>query len=139
VAAVYQRVPAFLTPTSTQQTTNRFDCRRAGGGLTATRDGGGGGSTAAEEEEEEGEGAGGYDVLARASVSQNGCLMSRRGCSLPANASSVDPHRASITSRFGQVSLWDGSALAVHCSAQPPRAMHAPTARGPSLVGEVGE
>jgi hypothetical protein len=36
-------------------------------------------------------------------VSQNGCLMSRRGCSLPANASGVDPHRASITSRFGQV------------------------------------
>jgi hypothetical protein len=29
--------------------------------------------------------------------------MSRRGCSLPANASGVDPHRASITSRFGQV------------------------------------
>jgi hypothetical protein len=31
--------------------------------------------------------------------------MSRRGCSLPANASGVDPHRASITSRFGQVEL----------------------------------
>jgi hypothetical protein len=31
--------------------------------------------------------------------------MSRRGCSLPANASSVDAHRASITSRFGQVDL----------------------------------
>jgi hypothetical protein len=29
--------------------------------------------------------------------------MSRRGCSLPANASGFDPHRASITSRFGQV------------------------------------
>ena len=29
--------------------------------------------------------------------------MSRRGCSLPANASSFDPHRASISSRFGQV------------------------------------
>jgi hypothetical protein len=28
--------------------------------------------------------------------------MSRRGCSLPANASGFDPHRASITSRFGQ-------------------------------------
>jgi hypothetical protein len=31
--------------------------------------------------------------------------MSRRGCSLPANASGFDPHRASITSRFGQVTL----------------------------------
>jgi hypothetical protein len=30
--------------------------------------------------------------------------MSRRGCSLPANASGVDPHRASISSRFGQAS-----------------------------------
>jgi hypothetical protein len=29
--------------------------------------------------------------------------MSRRGCSLPANVSGFDPHRASITSRFGQV------------------------------------
>jgi hypothetical protein len=29
--------------------------------------------------------------------------MSRLGCSLPANASGVDPHRASITSRLGQV------------------------------------
>jgi hypothetical protein len=29
--------------------------------------------------------------------------MSRRGCSLPANASGADPHRASISSRFGQV------------------------------------
>eukprot|EP01047_Picozoa_sp_COSAG01_P049927 COSAG01_NODE_4995_length_4559_cov_6.424439_2_plen_108_part_00 len=29
-------------------------------------------------------------------------LMTRRGCSLPANASGFDPHRASITSRFGQ-------------------------------------
>jgi hypothetical protein len=29
--------------------------------------------------------------------------MSRRGCSLPANASGFDPHRASISSRFGQV------------------------------------
>jgi Ca2+-binding EF-hand superfamily protein len=29
--------------------------------------------------------------------------MSRRGCSLPANASGIDPHCASITSRFGQV------------------------------------
>jgi|EP01049_Picozoa_sp_SAG25_P008393 hypothetical protein len=28
--------------------------------------------------------------------------MSRRGCSLPANASGFDPHRASISSRFGQ-------------------------------------
>jgi hypothetical protein len=32
-------------------------------------------------------------------------LLSRRGCSLPANASGVAPHRASITSRFGQVSI----------------------------------
>jgi hypothetical protein len=31
-------------------------------------------------------------------------LMSRRGCSLPANASGFDPHRASVSSRFGQVS-----------------------------------
>jgi hypothetical protein len=31
--------------------------------------------------------------------------MTRRGCSLPANASGFDPHRASITSRFGQVVL----------------------------------
>jgi hypothetical protein len=30
-------------------------------------------------------------------------LMSRRGCSLPANASGVDPHRASMSSRVGQV------------------------------------
>eukprot|EP01047_Picozoa_sp_COSAG01_P021537 COSAG01_NODE_1252_length_11052_cov_503.195380_7_plen_114_part_00 len=29
--------------------------------------------------------------------------MSRRGCSLPANASGFDPHRALISSRFGQV------------------------------------
>eukprot|EP01047_Picozoa_sp_COSAG01_P032578 COSAG01_NODE_2361_length_7832_cov_12.919447_3_plen_88_part_00 len=29
--------------------------------------------------------------------------MSRRGCSLPANASGFEPHRASISSRFGQV------------------------------------
>jgi hypothetical protein len=29
--------------------------------------------------------------------------MSRRGCSLSANASGFDPHRASVTSRFGQV------------------------------------
>eukprot|EP01047_Picozoa_sp_COSAG01_P010331 COSAG01_NODE_434_length_17079_cov_11.829270_24_plen_180_part_00 len=29
--------------------------------------------------------------------------MSRRGCSLPANASGFDRHRASITGRFGQV------------------------------------
>jgi hypothetical protein len=29
--------------------------------------------------------------------------MSRRGCGLPANASGVDPHRASISRRFGQV------------------------------------
>eukprot|EP01047_Picozoa_sp_COSAG01_P009306 COSAG01_NODE_380_length_17862_cov_20.427212_18_plen_170_part_00 len=34
---------------------------------------------------------------------KNGYLMSRRGCSLPAIASGFDPHRASITSRFGQV------------------------------------
>jgi hypothetical protein len=27
----------------------------------------------------------------------------RRGCSLPANASGLEPHRASISSRFGQV------------------------------------
>jgi hypothetical protein len=33
-------------------------------------------------------------------VSQNGCLMSRRGRSLPANASGLDTHRDSITSRF---------------------------------------
>jgi hypothetical protein len=30
-------------------------------------------------------------------------MMSRRGRSSPANASGLDPHRASITSRFGQV------------------------------------
>jgi hypothetical protein len=29
--------------------------------------------------------------------------MSRRGCSLPENASGFDPHRTSISSRFGQV------------------------------------
>jgi hypothetical protein len=29
--------------------------------------------------------------------------LSRRGCSLPANASVFDLHRASISSRFGQV------------------------------------
>jgi hypothetical protein len=33
--------------------------------------------------------------------------MSRRGCSLPANASGLDPHRASISSRFGQVTTDD--------------------------------
>jgi hypothetical protein len=37
------------------------------------------------------------------SVSPIGYLMSRRGCSLPANACGLDPHRASISSRFGQV------------------------------------
>jgi hypothetical protein len=42
-------------------------------------------------------------------AAQNGDLMSRRGCNLPANASGVDPHRASITSRFGQVELGSGS------------------------------
>jgi hypothetical protein len=35
--------------------------------------------------------------------------MSRRGCSLPANASGVDPHRASISSRFGQVAAASGT------------------------------
>jgi hypothetical protein len=34
--------------------------------------------------------------------------MSRRGCSLLANASGFDPHRASISSRFGQV-VGDGA------------------------------
>jgi hypothetical protein len=29
--------------------------------------------------------------------------MRRRGCSLPASASGFEPHRASISSRFGQV------------------------------------
>jgi hypothetical protein len=32
--------------------------------------------------------------------------MSRRGCSLPANASGFGPHRASISSRFGQAAPW---------------------------------
>jgi hypothetical protein len=36
-------------------------------------------------------------------ASKAGYLMSRRGCSLPANASGFDPHRASISSRSGQV------------------------------------
>jgi hypothetical protein len=31
--------------------------------------------------------------------------MSRRGCSLPANASGFDTHHASISSRFGQVGI----------------------------------
>eukprot|EP01047_Picozoa_sp_COSAG01_P001119 COSAG01_NODE_24_length_37608_cov_19.303154_6_plen_122_part_00 len=87
---------AGVVDTHLDSTTSRSDCRRAGGGLTATRDGGGGGggtAAAAAAAEEEGEGERGYGVLARASVS-----------------------------------LWDGSALAVHCSAQLPRAMHAPTA-----------
>jgi hypothetical protein len=35
--------------------------------------------------------------------------MSRRGCSLSVNASGFDPHRASISSRFGQVT--GGAAL----------------------------
>jgi hypothetical protein len=35
--------------------------------------------------------------------------MSRRGCSLPANASGSDPHHASITSRVGQVSMFGAS------------------------------
>lgn len=34
---------------------------------------------------------------------QNRCWMSRRGGSVSANASEFDPHRASLTSRFGQV------------------------------------
>jgi hypothetical protein len=34
--------------------------------------------------------------------------MSRRGCSLPANASGLGPHRASLTSRFGQVDFLAG-------------------------------
>jgi hypothetical protein len=33
-------------------------------------------------------------------VSQNGGLLSRRGCSLPASVSGSDTHRAAITSRF---------------------------------------
>eukprot|EP01049_Picozoa_sp_SAG25_P004271 SAG25_NODE_266_length_10666_cov_14.508943_2_plen_119_part_00 len=33
-------------------------------------------------------------------VSQNGYLLSHRGCSLPANASGFDTHRDSISSRF---------------------------------------
>jgi hypothetical protein len=33
-------------------------------------------------------------------------LLSRRGCSLPANASGFDPHRASISIRFGQVKFF---------------------------------
>jgi hypothetical protein len=38
-----------------------------------------------------------------AAVRPNGQLLSRRGRSCPASASSLDPHRASITRRFGQV------------------------------------
>jgi hypothetical protein len=36
-------------------------------------------------------------------------VVSRRGCSFPANASGCDPHRASISSRFGQVDVACGS------------------------------
>jgi hypothetical protein len=35
-----------------------------------------------------------------------------RGCSLPANASGFDPHRASISSRFGQELMHASDALA---------------------------
>jgi hypothetical protein len=38
--------------------------------------------------------------FAAGTVSQNGQLLSRRGPSLPANASGVDTHRDSISSRF---------------------------------------
>jgi hypothetical protein len=41
----------------------------------------------------------GVDPLAIDQVSQNGWLLSRRGRSLPANASDVDTHRDSISSR----------------------------------------
>jgi hypothetical protein len=41
----------------------------------------------------------------RDKVSQNGYLMGRRGCSLPANVSGFDPHRASMTSRFKSLRL----------------------------------
>jgi hypothetical protein len=36
--------------------------------------------------------------------------MSRRGCSLPANARGFDPHSASISSLFGQVARRRGAA-----------------------------
>jgi hypothetical protein len=42
--------------------------------------------------------------------------MSRRGCSLPANVSGCDPHRASISSRFGQVRLADHQHLGASSS-----------------------
>jgi hypothetical protein len=35
--------------------------------------------------------------------------MSRRGCSIPANASGFDPHRASISSRYAQAVAIDTS------------------------------
>jgi hypothetical protein len=38
--------------------------------------------------------------LGRTLVSQNGWLLGRRGRSLPANASGLDTHRDSISSRF---------------------------------------
>jgi hypothetical protein len=50
--------------------------------------------------------------------------MSRRGCSLPANASGFEPHRASITSRFGQVFDQRGYITHLTNGVQPP-----PTAR----------
>jgi hypothetical protein len=44
----------------------------------------------------------------RQQVSQNGYLLSRRGRSLPANASGFDTHRDSISSRFDCSSSWLG-------------------------------
>jgi hypothetical protein len=44
--------------------------------------------------------------------------MSRRGCSLPANASGFDPHRASISSRFGQAPASSDSAAPLELKGQ---------------------
>jgi hypothetical protein len=55
------------------------------------------------------------------SVSQNGWLLSRRGRTLPANASGVDTHRASISSRCGQVSSPTGAAAAAASAAEQAR------------------
>jgi hypothetical protein len=62
-------------------------------------------------------------------VSQNGQLLSRRGRSLPASASGLDSHRASITRRFdcsgGQAGSARVSQLAsaysLHCNARVSR------------------
>jgi hypothetical protein len=48
-----------------------------------------------------GGGGGGAVTATAAAVSRRARLVSRRGCSVPANASGFAPHRAPISSRFG--------------------------------------